>query len=80
MKSEVGIVNNLVDKLKNHVIPENLRMVDRKIEESSLKTQIELDSCLNYVNEQIKIFRDKVEYFETDVGVTQTKFKRLVSD
>ena len=80
MKSEVGIVNNLVDKLKNHVIPENLRMVDRKIEESSLKTQIELDSCLNFVNEQIKIFRDKVEYFETDVGVTQTKFKRLVSD
>ena len=80
MKSEVGIVNNLVDKLKNHVMPENLRMVERKIEDSSIKTQIELDSCLNYVNEQIKIFRDKVEYFETDVGVTQTKFKRLVSD
>ena len=80
MKSEVGIVNNLVDKLKNHVMPENLRMVERKIEEASLKTSNELDECLNYVNEQIKIFRDKVEYFETDVGVTQTKFKRLVSD
>ena len=80
MKSEVGIVNNLVDKLKNHIMPENLRMVERKIEESSLKAQIELDNCVNYVNDQIKIFRDKVEYFETDVGATQKKFKRLVSD
>ena len=51
MKSEVGIVNNLVDKLKNHVMPENLRMVERKIEEASLKTSNELDECLNYVNE-----------------------------
>ena len=80
MKSEVGIVNNLVDKLKNHAMPENIRMVQRMIEESSMKNQIELDNCLNYVNEQIKIFKDKVEYFETDIGVTQRKFKRLVSD
>ena len=80
MQSEVGIVNNLVDKLKNHVLPENLRMVERKIEESSVRTQSELNECLNYVNDQLKVFRDKVEYFETDVAATQTKFKRLVSD
>ena len=73
-------MNNLVDKLKNQVLPENLRMVERQIQESAIKSRSELDNCLNYVNDQIKIFRDKVEYFETDVGVTQTKFKRLVSD
>ena len=57
-----------------------MREIEDRISEATNNSQTELTNCLNYVTESIKNFKEKVEFFQTDIEVTQTKFKRLLSD
>ena len=80
MKKEVGVVNSIVENIKNVILPDGMKKIDEQLQIAITKQKEELNDCLSYVSGTIKQFKERVDYFEADVAATQTKFKRLVSD
>jgi len=80
MGNEVVVVKNMIDKIEKNVLPENLKFIQGKLEDAIKNQRLELSTSLASTTESIKMFKEKVEFFETDVSSTQTKFKRLVSN
>ena len=74
------MVNTIVETLKNKTIPDSIAKIDVALDVATQKQRDELEGCLSVVSNNIKEFKERVDFFETDVAATQTKFKRLVSD
>ena len=70
MKQEVDIVNNIVERLNNQTLPEKMREIEDRISEATTNSQSELNNCLNFVTDSIKTFKDRVDFFATDIAVT----------
>ena len=54
--------------------------IEKRIADATTNSNTELTNCIEFVEESIKTFKEKVEFFQSDIEVTQTKFKRLLSD
>ena len=80
VREEMLKIRTEMDKIMNVMIPEALKKIDETLEQARRQQEVELNNCLTYVNEKMKAFSDRVDYFAEDVAITQRKFKRLVSD
>ena len=63
MKQEVNIVSNIVDRLNNHTIPDKMSEIEKRIADATTNSNTELNNCLEFVEESIKNFKEKVEFF-----------------
>lgn len=74
MANEVVLVKTMIDKIEKNVLPENLKLIQGKLEDAIKNQRHELSSSLASTTESIKMFKSRIEFFETDVSSTQIKF------